>query len=279
MAESAGRVLGWLLKEWASRLVAALDSMSGSTPTVETAAPSQDLAPDALASALWWEQPFQPMSDAAIWVGASEESWSGIGGLVLKAAGVEDATPEDLRGTYLEVIQQALSGVAQSLAGLVQADVRCEGGAERSQPPPGDLFPVRIKFDDGEAIALVLAFSPGLAKWSPAGQSASPPAQQAGSDPAAQVQEEPHTTRTIDLLYDVELPVSVSFGRAHLPLKEVLKLTSGSIVELNRTVSEPVEVIVNNCVIARGDVVVVDGNYGVRINQILSRRERLRTLY
>jgi flagellar motor switch protein FliN/FliY len=50
-------------------------------------------------------------------------------------------------------------------------------------------------------------------------------------------------------------------------------------VELNRAVSEPVEVIVNNCVIARGEVVVVDGNYGVRIIQILSRRERLRTLY
>jgi flagellar motor switch protein FliN/FliY len=91
--------------------------------------------------------------------------------------------------------------------------------------------------------------------------------------------EEPDTKRTIDLLYDVELPVSVSFGRAHLPLKEVLKLTSGSIVELNRSVSEPVEIIVNNCVIARGEVVVVDGNYGVRIVQILSRRERLRTLY
>jgi flagellar motor switch protein FliN/FliY len=76
----------------------------------------------------------------------------------------------------------------------------------------------------------------------------------------------------------VELPVSVSFGRARVPLKDVLKLTSGSIVELNRSVSDPVEVIVNNCVIARGEVVVVDGNYGIRIQEILSRQERLRTL-
>jgi flagellar motor switch protein FliN/FliY len=72
--------------------------------------------------------------------------------------------------------------------------------------------------------------------------------------------------------------VSVSFGRAHLPVKEVLKLTSGSIVELNRGISEPVEVIVNNCVIARGEVVVIEGNYGVRILEIVSRTERLRTL-
>jgi flagellar motor switch protein FliN/FliY len=50
-------------------------------------------------------------------------------------------------------------------------------------------------------------------------------------------------------------------------------------VELNRALSEPVEVIVNNCVIARGEVVVVEGNYGVRIKQVISRQERLRTLY
>ena len=82
----------------------------------------------------------------------------------------------------------------------------------------------------------------------------------------------------IEVLYEVELPVSISFGRAQLPLREVLKLTSGSIVELNRTVSEPVEIVVNNCVIARGEVVVVDGNYGVKIIEIANHSERLRSL-
>jgi flagellar motor switch protein FliN/FliY len=76
----------------------------------------------------------------------------------------------------------------------------------------------------------------------------------------------------------VELPVSVSFGHVQLPLKDVLKLTAGSIIELNRTVDELVEVIVNNCVVARGEVVVVEGNYGVRIHQIMTRQERLETL-
>jgi flagellar motor switch protein FliN/FliY len=84
--------------------------------------------------------------------------------------------------------------------------------------------------------------------------------------------------RTLDLLMEVDLPVSISFGRAQLPLKDVLKLSVGSIVELNRTLSEPVEVIVNNCVVARGEVVVVEGNYGVRIQEIISREKRLRTL-
>jgi flagellar motor switch protein FliN/FliY len=70
----------------------------------------------------------------------------------------------------------------------------------------------------------------------------------------------------------------VSFGHAHLPLKDVLKLTTGSIVELSRAVVEPVDVVVNNCVIAKGEVVVVEGNFGIRIQHVVSRSERLRTL-
>jgi len=88
----------------------------------------------------------------------------------------------------------------------------------------------------------------------------------------------PVKSRTFDLLMEVELPISVSFGRAQLPLRDVLKLNSGSIVELNRTISDPVEIIVKNCVIARGEVVVIEGNYGVHIQHVISREERLRTL-
>src|SRR4029077_15824791 len=90
--------------------------------------------------------------------------------------------------------------------------------------------------------------------------------------------ESPARSRTIDLLMEVELQVGYAFGRPQFPLRDVLKLNSGSIVELNRTISDPVEIIVNNCVIARGEVVVVEGNYGVRIQHVISREERLRTL-
>jgi flagellar motor switch protein FliN/FliY len=86
-------------------------------------------------------------------------------------------------------------------------------------------------------------------------------------------------SKTLDLLLEVDMPVGVSFGRTQMRLKEALKLTTGSIVELNRSVTDPVEMIVNNCVIARGEVVVVDGNYGIRILEIVSREERLRTLF
>jgi flagellar motor switch protein FliN/FliY len=61
-------------------------------------------------------------------------------------------------------------------------------------------------------------------------------------------------------------------------MRDVLKLSTGSIVELDRGVNEPVEVMVNRCLIARGEVVVVEGNYGVRIQEIASRQERLRSV-
>jgi flagellar motor switch protein FliN/FliY len=80
---------------------------------------------------------------------------------------------------------------------------------------------------------------------------------------------------TLDLLLDVEMPVSVSFGRTFLPVREVLKLATGSIIELDRPVNQHVEVVVNNCVIARGEVVVIEGNYGVRIHEIISRNDRM----
>jgi flagellar motor switch protein FliN/FliY len=107
----------------------------------------------------------------------------------------------------------------------------------------------------------------------PAGAAAAggPAAAEPGGQP-------PTSSRTFNLLLGVELPVSVSFGHVQLPLKDVLKLTAGSIIELNRQVDELVEVIVNNCVVARGEVVVVEGNYGVRIHQIMTRQERLESL-
>ena len=75
----------------------------------------------------------------------------------------------------------------------------------------------------------------------------------------------------LDTLMNIELPVSVSFGTAEMALADVLKLTTGSIVEFNHLLTEPVDIIVNNCLVARGDVVVVDANYGVRISEVITR--------
>src|ERR1039457_6937364 len=65
----------------------------------------------------------------------------------------------------------------------------------------------------------------------------------------------------MDLLLDVELPVSISFGYSEMALKDILKLGTGSVIELDKSVNDPVTIIVNHKPIAKGEVVMVDGNY------------------
>jgi flagellar motor switch protein FliN len=97
---------------------------------------------------------------------------------------------------------------------------------------------------------------------------------------AAEVEEEtPSQTKVndknLDLLLDLELEVSVRFGRREMLLKDVMDLASGSMVELDRRVRDPIELILGGRVIAKGEAVIVDGNYGIRITEIMSRRQRL----
>ena len=90
--------------------------------------------------------------------------------------------------------------------------------------------------------------------------------------PGGSSSEEPASvSKTAALLMDVKLQVRVLFGRTQVRLKDLLKLSSGSIVELDRRPDDAVELLVNNRVIARAQVVVVDGCYGIRITEILRR--------
>lgn len=72
----------------------------------------------------------------------------------------------------------------------------------------------------------------------------------------------------LKLVLDVELNASLRFGQCQMPLKQVLELGSGAVIELDRTVDEPVELLLDGKVIARGEAVIVDGNYGLRITEI-----------
>ena len=73
----------------------------------------------------------------------------------------------------------------------------------------------------------------------------------------------------LDLVMDVELNVTLRFGQRQLALREVLELASGSVVELDRQVDEPIELILDGRVVARGEAVIIDGNYGMRVTQVL----------
>jgi len=82
----------------------------------------------------------------------------------------------------------------------------------------------------------------------------------------------------LELLMDVELEVTLRFGRRQMLLRDVLELNPGTVVELDRQIHDPVELLVGGKVIARGEAVVVDGNYGLRITEVMSPAERIETL-
>lgn len=75
----------------------------------------------------------------------------------------------------------------------------------------------------------------------------------------------------LDLLADVDLVVTVELGRVRIAVRDLLRLAEGSVVELDRAVGAPVDVLVNGSLVARGDVVVVDDELGVRITELLRR--------
>jgi flagellar motor switch protein FliN len=79
----------------------------------------------------------------------------------------------------------------------------------------------------------------------------------------------------IELLMDVALEVSVELGRSHMSIGEILALRTGSVIELEKLAGEPVDVSVNGTLIARGEVVVVDEKFGVRITEVVSKARRL----
>lgn len=283
--ESGGRLnsvpsIHALVEAWVGTLAQLLEAMTGQLPQLRWhattgSAADAGAAPDA--DVLWWEQPFQFSPEALVWVGAPHESWEYAATLMLKAAGLEEVPDGEAQKTWQEILAQWLSGLARSLGSALGHEVTCVAGTEHAPPADQqDWAVVALEFEDRALPALAVAFSAALLTML-----SDPPneAPEPDRDEPAEPVPAGQSSRTMELLLDVELPVSISFGRTELPLKEVLKLTTGSIVELNRGVNEPVEILVNHCLIARGEVVVIEGNYGVRIQRIVSHQERLRSVH
>lgn len=246
----------------AAQAAAALEGMTGERPEIAVrpaAAPPEG-------TALLRRQTFAGVP-GALWIAATEADASAAGSLVLEAAGLTETDPEKVRAEFLELLGQAVSGVARDLSDRLGREVRPES-AEDAAALPKEAAWASIELNHGATtVTLMSGLEPALSA-----------ALVVGAPPGEIEKLEERKTPTFNLLLDVQLPINVSFGRTQVPLKDVLKLTTGSIVELNRTIGDPVEVIVNDCVIARGEVVTVEGNFGVRIQEVVSRHERWKTL-
>ncbi|MCO5249857.1 MAG: flagellar motor switch protein FliN [Candidatus Kapabacteria bacterium] len=80
----------------------------------------------------------------------------------------------------------------------------------------------------------------------------------------------------MELLYDLQLPVSIELGRTNMLIRDILRLGRGSVVEFDKLVSEPVDVLINGKKVAEGEVVVVDKHFGIRITTLIDPADRLK---
>ena len=99
--------------------------------------------------------------------------------------------------------------------------------------------------------------------------------QEAGSSPTMQSGVK---DRNLNLIMDIPLKVTVELGRTKMPVSELLNLTQGSVIELAKLAGEPMEVLVNDKLIARGEAVVVNEKFGVRLTDVISPSERIEQL-
>lgn len=109
-------------------------------------------------------------------------------------------------------------------------------------------------------------------------QSAEPAAFEDFSDDEHKLDTLGESDRNLDLILDVPVTVSMEVGRTQVPIRTLLQLSQGSVVELDRLAGEPLDVLVNGTLIAHGEVVVVNEKFGIRLTDVISPAERVRKL-
>jgi flagellar motor switch protein FliN/FliY len=178
-----------------------------------------------------------------------------------------------------EMVQNLMGGVKES---PLEAIIESPPVSSPSRPQPQTAYTQPIH---QEAPAMPMAPSPQT-MWSNQGYDDMPSGVKKGEQFAVQpVQFSPlhesvdtNLPQNIGLILDVPLDVTVELGKTRKTIKEVLELTAGSIIQLDKMAGEPVDLMVNGKLIAKGEVVVIDENYGIRITTILSPLDRMNKL-
>jgi flagellar motor switch protein FliN len=112
----------------------------------------------------------------------------------------------------------------------------------------------------------------------PSGQQVAPDPRSDSASKDSGERRPPQTRQGAELLLDVELEATLRFGCREMPLGEILELGPGDVVQLDRHVSDPVDLIVGDKIVARGEVVLVNGNFGLRVTQVAEPRKRLESI-
>jgi flagellar motor switch protein FliN/FliY len=191
--------------------------------------------------------------------------------LTATVLGTDSVNEGEIVDTLTEVVAQAAGALSQRPeAAGGKVSVKDVGRVA----PAGALSPSVLEFPISADFALRM----GCGFLKDQQVAAPPPPPKPAPAPVAQAAVSAASHSNLDVLMDIDLPLTVHFGETEMPILNISKLGPGSIIDLGRSPDDPVEVLVNGKVIARGEVVVVAGNYGVRITEVSSTADRVRSL-
>jgi len=192
----------------------------------------------------------------------------------------EDATPgavltSDHEDTLREMLNQMLSSASSALkvllarpTALSMVELRRVESAEDWTARAAALASVRLLVDGVPRARLVLTIPASVRDEVQAIDEATQPARgHEGQGPAG-----------LEMILDITMPITVELGRSRMLIRDILALGPGSVVELDKLAGEPVDLLVNDRPIAKGEVVVIDDSFGVRLTEISHAAERLRSL-
>jgi len=176
--------------------------------------------------------------------------------LILAGALTGAAAPvTQLKPEHAQVVRSALGKACEAAAQPLQVQVQLQPSKGIAWTP-AQQFSMTANDGTSSKVQFQIVFAP---EWPKAAQSSAATAARPGAGKGVNVA----------MLEGVELEVAIRFGQRQLSLREIGELRSGSLVELDKLVQDPAELLLGDRVIARGEVVVVDGNYGLRVTEIV----------
>jgi len=172
----------------------------------------------------------------------------------------------------LQKLFAQIAGLASTALRNPFGDVKIEVSTIEPSASKGVIVALLASEGTSGKLTLQLQLSPEVLKSVSSAKPATPiPNPTTGANPStATAPQEPN----LDLLLGVNLNLTLRFGQRVLPLREIIELNAGAIVELDREVQDPADLLLGDRVIARGQVVIVDGNYGLRITEVTDGRQR-----
>jgi flagellar motor switch protein FliN len=188
------------------------------------------------------------------------------------------ALDHDAAATFSRLVSGGAGGVEEATVSDLLRTTLSQAATALSMRPPAER--VEMKLETLEPRTAPVGADGGFAAYAIAVPELTQPLTLAVAwiEATARMAVAERTDGRIDVILDIDLPVVVRFGHTELPIRALSRLGPGSVIDLGRSPDEPVEVLVSNRVVARGEVVIVGGNYGVRILDVASQSERARSM-